>query len=791
MYNLGEQFLFDMNKAKANPAVVFKGTNYRISILTERLIRIEYNKSGLFIDTPTELVLCRNFGITKMDVNQDNNYLEVKTKYFKLSYAKEKNIAGSNLKVNLNGTESVWYYGHPEVRTYNASVNSLDSVVSKYKFKKGIYSSEGFSTIDDSNTLLIDTNGNFIKRPSEGIDIYLFMYGNDYQLALNDYFSLSGRPLMIPRYALGNWWSKNYPYEDKTIDKLFDRFYRESVPISVLLFDYDWHIIDKRFNTGFTFDKKLIKNPSEFINKMHERGIRTGLNINPIGGIYPYEENYSNVLEYSKTPVNKTIAFAPYNPTYLDILLKLLLHPLENYGNDFFWLDYNHKDKQSLFVLSHFMYLDSGRKEDKRSMLISKNSNVASHRYGILDSGRTDISFDTLKYLPYVTSSGANIGLSWWSHDIGGFSGGKEDSELYLRYLQYGCFSPIFRIHVDGGRYYKREPWRWDIKTFQVAKEYMQLRHKLVPYIYSEAYKYYDSSIPLIKPLYYTNKEMYYDPLYKNEYYFGSEFLVSPLTDKKDILMNRVIHKFFLPEGTWYDFKTGKKFPGGRSYVSFFKDEDYPVFVKSGSIIPMDADITNGLSLPTNLEINIFPGMSNSYQLFEDDGISNLYKNGYYLKTLIDYNHQASNYTVIIRSLEGKSGIVPPTRNYKIRFRNTRKTDTIIVNFDGRDLPYNSYEDEKDFIVEVNDIKTIGQLTINCKGKAIELDTLRLINEDIDEIISDLEVDTFLKDKIGNILFSNLTIKKKRIEIRKLKKDKLDIKFIKMFLRLLEYIEQI
>ena len=126
-----------------------------------------------------------------------------------------------------------------------------------------------------------------------------------------------------------------------------------------------------------------------------------------------------------------------------------------------------------------------------------------------------------------------------------------------------------------------------------------------------------------------------------------------------------------------------------------------------------------------------------------------------------------------------------------VLFHNTLKTDNVIANFDGTNLEVNSYLDEKDFIVEVKNVKTIGQLTINCKGKAIEVDSISVINEDIDSIISDLEVETALKDKIASILFSNLPIKKKRIQIRKLKRDKLDQKFIKMFLRLLEYVEQI
>lgn len=787
MYDLGKQFHFNMEMGKAKNEAIVKGKFFRFTVLSERLIRIEYNKNGIFIDTPTELVLCRNFPIPKFNVNQDSKYLEISTNYFKLSYTKDSVISSSTLKIVLNGTESMWYYGHPEIKTYNALFNSFDE---KEKYTKGLFSLEGFVSIDDSKSRLIDLNGNFINRPTDSLDIYVFMYNNDFDLAMRDYINLTGKPQLIPRYALGNWWSKNYPYEENTLNRLFNRFEKEEIPISVLLLDSDWFLGSDKYLSGYTFNNKLISNPLSFSESMHKRGVRLGVSINPIEGIHPHEIMYNKVLEYIKVPANSTIAFAPFNPQFLDVFLKIIIHPLENAGVDFFWLDYKIKDSFLSKLLTHYMYLDSGRNEDKRNMLLSRNPIMAAHRYGILYSGRSKVGFDTLKKLPYINTSASNIGVSWWSHDVGGFYDGIEDGELFLRNIQFGCFNPIFRISANRGKYYKREPWRWDMNTYQIVKDYMQLRHRLVPYIYSEAYTYHNDGTPLIRPLYQKEHLLYFDDYYKNEYYFGSQLIVAPIITQKDQLMNRVIHKIYLPEGIWYDYKTGKKFPGG-SYVSFYKDEDYPVFAKSGSIIPMDAKKSNSLAVPTELEIQVFPGQSNNYTLFEDDGITNLYKTGYFLKTNIDYNYQANNYTLIIRAVEGKSGIIPAARDYKIRFRNTRATNEVIANFDGNSLEVECYEDENDFIVTIKNVKTIGQLSINCKGKAIEIDSIRLINEDIDNIISDLEVETRLKEKIASILFSNLTIKKKRILIKKLKKDKLDPKFIKMFLRLLEYVEQI
>ena len=196
-------------------------------------------------------------------------------------------------------------------------------------------------------------------------------------------------------------------------------------------------------------------------------------------------------------------------------------------------------------------------------------------------------------------------------------------------------------------------------------------------------------------------------------------------------------------------------------------------------------------ALPTNLEIHIFPGMSNTYKLYEDDGITNLYKENYYLLTSIDYNYRSNNYTVIIRPLDGKTGIVPPLRNYKIRFRNTKKADDVIVYAGENKIDVKSYVDGNDFILEIENVSTTEQLTINCKGKDIEIDATRVINEEIISILSDVKIETKLKIKIESIFFSNLSIKKKRIEIKKLKKDGLDKNFIKMFIKLLEYISEI
>ncbi len=800
MANLDEHFKIDYTHNKAKENAIFKGEKYRITILTERLIRFEYSETGEFYDGLTERVINRDFNVPEFEVKEDNKYLEISTKYFLLTYAKNKPFVASkvapdsNLKVILQNTDKMWYFNHPEARNFRGTNISLDENSTKTQYFKGLYSTDGFASIDDSNSLLINEFGELIPPTTKRVDTYLFIYRRDFGLCLRDYYALTGRPALIPRYSLGIWWNKDEIYSFEDIKKLITNFARNKIPYSVLLLGNNWHVKTDLPKTGYTFNPTLFKNPQDFINYMHERGVRVGLAIDPSEGISTQEPNYLTIKGNLHLAEEKNIPFNVFDTNILMEYFHGLINPLNDLGVDFYFIDYyNRKDIGTLKALNYYHFNDYKKYATRRGMLLSRNGLVAPHRLPIHYSGQTIVSWDTLKLLPFFNSTASNIGVSWWSHDVGGYKDGVEDSELYLRYVQLATFSPIFRFSAKHGHYYKREPWRWDFNTLNIVRDYCTLRHRLIPYLYAEAYQYHKTGLPLVQPLYYKNPEIYDEPSYKNEYYFGTELFVAPITVKKDRVMNRAVEKIFLPSGIWYDFKTGKKFPGNKRYVTFYRDEDYPVFAKAGSIIPL-ADLEENINVtnpPKSMEIHVFPGQSNTYKMYEDDGYSSLFEQGYYIMTHIDYNYLQNNYTLIIRPVEGKSGIIPPMRDYKIRFRNTREADDVIA-YVGQDMiATNSYIEDNDFIVEVKNVSTTSQLTVNCKGKDIEIDAVRIINEDVDSIISDLQIETQLKDKIANILFSDLDIKKKRIQIRKLRREGLKSIFVRMFLKLLEYIKEI
>jgi len=825
MAELGEHFKVDYSNTVSKPQAIFKGQFYRITILSDLLVRLEFSEEGYFEDRPTEFAKFRNFPLPQMKVDQNERVLDITTKYFNLRYEKEKSFFSNKyspesiLKIKLVGTNKEWYYGHPEARNYGGIITNLDNTTDPFiqesevmdlkqikkkvenmmfTKQKGLYSGDGFVSIDDSNSNFLAEDGTLIFNDKKRIDVYVFLYNRDFGNCLQSYYTLTGMPPLIPRYALGIWWNKSDYYDFDAIKKLLADFNRNKIPLSVLLLGDNWHLKDKnnlkRFNSGFTFNRELFYKPAEFTKYLHDRGVRVGLSLDPSEGIHPHEPKYTEIAKALGHSDKQTIPFNVFDRTLLVAYLKELIDPLYTVGVDFFEINYrNLKDKKTNDALNYYHFTDCTKMEGLRPMILSRPSTYAPHLYPAHYSGETLVSWNTLKELPMYNSTASNLGMSWWSHDIGGYKEGVEDTELYARYVQYGTFSPIFRFSAKYGRYYKREPWKWDIKTTHIVSQYCIMRHRLVPYIYSEAYKYYKVGLPLIQPLYYQYPEIYDEIDYKNEYYFGSELLVAPITKSKDKIMNRSVERIFLPKGTWYDFKTGKKYLGDKRYILFYRDEDYPVFARNGSIVCMGdlEENLNATNCPKTMEIHIFPGKSNQYNLYEDDGYSNLYKEGYYLLTRVDYNYMANNYTLIIRPVEGKTGIVPAKRTYRIRFRNTREAEDVIVYIDNEKVECETLVDDTDFIVEVKDVPTTKQLTINCKGKDIEIDAVRLINEDIDSIISDLQIKTTLKVEIGTIIFSNLSLEQKRMAIRKLSKKGLDKQFINMFMKLLEYVAQI
>ena len=778
MAGLCSYFVKNSKDLIPNRRNVVRGDKYRFTVLSPRLIRIEYNKNNKFEDRATALVVKRDFGYTPYTINQTDISLTITTEYFTLTYVKSAPINGKNIKVAINGTDKEWYPEIKEVRNLGTINYSLDDLDKNLNLNKGLYSFDGFATLYD-NTFAID-NEMFVNR-EDFFDLYLFVYKQDLGLCLQDYFNLTGYPPMIPRYALGSWWYKNDPYNMYDIDNIIKKFNDNHIPISVFLLGNKWH----NNIENFSYDKTLFdisSLPFYYQNKIQ----KFGLTLNPELPIYHNDPLYPSLVG-SINNYKDYISFIPLNNNTINSYLNIVLSSLKNTGINIFNIDYYNKaDLQGLFLLNHYHYTIANLNE--LGIILSRNPGIAPHRYPIIYSGKTRVSWDTLRVLPNYNNSAANMGISWYAHAIGGYYGGIEDDELYIRYIQFGVFNPIFILASDTGKYYKREPWKWNQLNLSVIREYMQLRNKLVPYIYNEGYTYHQFGVPIIQPLYYKYPKIYDEPNYVNQYFFGSKIMISPIIKRKNLEMNRVVQRIFIPNGIWYDYTTGKKFTGNKYYVEFYKDEEYPIFIKEGSIIPMSLEETT--EVPTNMELQIFPaenGLYGSYELYEDDGIS-LNNKQNFLITKMNLDKVENGYKFTIVRKDGNYNI--PNRNYLLRFRNMKSPEKVIVNYQNEQKEH-KYEIEKnDLIVKLNDIDVYQPIEVNIIGKNIEIETISVINEEIEGILDDLEINTLLKEKIDAIIFSELPINKKRIGLRKLKKSGLEPKYINMFISLLEFIQK-
>lgn len=799
MYNLGSQFKFDLKLAKGNEQATVAGKHYRFTVLTESLIRLEYSETGEFEDRPSERVWYRRFQRPEFYVQSDSQFLEIKTKFFSLTYQKEAKFSANplnpmaNLEIDILSNEKAWYYKHPEARNYISPCGEFDKNNELGKIK-GLYSTDGFTSIDDSDSLIFNEDGTLESRKNKNIDIYVFVYGNLFARCLSDYYKITGYPHLVPRYALGIWWYKDEAYNDYTLSKLLNNFQNKRIPTSVIILNNDWHVNHyekyKDLKTGFTFDANSFKEPAKMIGYLHKNKIRLGLTLNSSESIKKFEKSYPTAIKYIKPDKNGEIPFNVFNNVFLDIYFKIFVHTLTNLDVDFFRIEAN--DNTVRFYLNHYHTLDTKAINNKRPLILTHDSYIAPHRYPVISTGYSRVGWDSLIQMCEYNINLANRGITWATHAYGGFTGGVEDSELYLRYIQLATFSPIFLLSSAKGKYYKREPWKWDYHTFVIAREFMIFRQKMVPYLYTEGFKFTSQGIPLIEPIFYRYPDLYDDEIYHREYFLGSQLFVSPILSKKEEIMKRAIHRFFLPDGVWYDLYTGKKFLGNKKYVLFYSDEVYPIFAKAGAIIPFGTNENiNDVGNPTTLEISFFPGASNKYILYEDDGITEQYKSNNSFQTDIEYKYLPNNYEIIIKPKEGNTAVNFPTRNYKLILKNVRDVADVKTEVNLKAYPFRKYADGNDLIIELNNVNTNSRLSIKCYGKDIESSNFRVLNDDIEGIISDLAIDTELKNSIDAILFSNMDLKRKRIEILKLKRKGLQPRFANLFLKLLEYVASV
>ena len=266
--------------------------------------------------------------------------------------------------------------------------------------------------------------------------------------------------------------------------------------------------------------------------------MKVTLNLHPAGGIEPWETSYPAMARaMGIDPATKK--YVPFDITsrkFADNYFDLVLHPLEKQGVNFWWLDWQQQNFTKIpganptFWLGYVFFTDQAR-EGKRPLMLNRWGGLGEHRYQIGFSGDTISVWSSLAFQPWFTATAANVGYAYWSHDIGGHMPGAVDPELYTRWVQFGVFAPVLRTHTTKNPEAERRIWAYPEPYSGIMRSDFDLRYALVPYIYTEGRRTYDTGVAFLRPLYYNWPEaaQAYDS--KNEYQFGKEMLVAPVVN--------------------------------------------------------------------------------------------------------------------------------------------------------------------------------------------------------------------------------------------------------------------
>lgn len=658
---------------KGNPNQEYISGNIRVTVIAPELLRVEFDPRSTFLDKATQSIWYRDLGSCEYKLIFEDKHLVVKTEKatFYVNRKKQRidfvEIGGERIKANNKDNLKGTY-------------RTLDMKRGSAPLGLGVIGRNGVAVLED-NSLILDEDGECKARAREK-DYYCFASKSP-QRALELFYKITGAPPMVPRYALGNWWSRYRKYSQEEYLDLMNKFIEREIPFTVATIDMDWHWVDvaKRFGytdfkdsyicqrgwTGYSWNTELFPDYKAFLKELKEKNLHVTVNLHPASGVRSFENQYEEMCKEMDRPADGTpVRFDCTDPKFLNAYFKVLHKPYEKDGVDFWWIDWQ-QGKWSklpgldpLWACNHYHTLDNAA-NGKRPLILSRYAGLGSHRYPLGFSGDACIVWSALNFQPYFTYNASNVGYTHWSHDIGGHTmGNPENDELYLRWVQFGVFTPIMRLH-SSCNILSKEPWNH--KTVEEeAVQALRYRHALIPYVYTAYYNNYKHSIPICKPLYYDYPEWEEAYKAKNQYMFGENLMVCPITSKwnKEGVSTREI---WLPEGIWTDIFTGEVLGGGYHKVSRDK-KSIPVFAKEGAIIPHAEVEGNYSGNPETLVLNVYNVANGEYSLYEDDGESTDYQEDKGAFTKFEWKDNVFT----INPAGGEISLLPQERTYTVCF---------------------------------------------------------------------------------------------------------------------------
>lgn len=567
-----------------------------------------------------------------------------------------------------------------------------------------LLSSEGYGLLWDnySRTVYKDVADSSYLWSDVGEKVqYYFIKGNSCDEIISQNRQLTGEVPMYPRWALGYMQSRNRYSSAEELLGVVRKQRKLKVPLDVIILDY-YHWDDQGFGS-FVFDEETFPDPEEMINTLHEEyHCKLLVSVWPsfTPGIKNWELlNSKGYLLDIMTAFNSQV-YDAFNPDAVGLYYQLLSKSYLYKGVDGWWFDATEPEDwrdliqskcylgaaaKYLNTYSYFsikgVYERQVRESDKRVFVLTRSGFTGQQQFGTtVWSGDVDATFEELKRQIPAGLNFCMSGLPFWTTDIGGYKGGDPtDStyqELFTRWFQYGTFCPIFRSHgrrYPGDRSGENEIWSYGEETQKILSKFIELRYRLLPYIYSLSAQVTFNGFTLMRALPF---DFIHDSKTHNitdQFMFGHEFLVCPITES-----GAISRRVYLPKGCqWFDFWTGNAYAGGQEIEADAPIEKMPLFVKSGSIIPMGPVMQYSTEqIPDPIKLHVYPGTNASFTLYEDENEHFNYKNGQFQKIPILYNEAEK--LLIIGESEGSYPECLKKRTFQIVLAG--KLDKIVTN---------------------------------------------------------------------------------------------------------------
>ncbi len=660
----GRYELLDYDPVAAETAVVFWGTEFRLTVLTDRLVRVEHDPSGIFEDRPTLAFVNRRLSVPAFSVANVSGVLQLTTARVSLSLGAD--LASLRL-TSRDGAFGPWRYGDTTEGNLLGTIRSLDLLraadlnctrnADKRVHGEQLHCSwapisrRGVAALEDAGNWCLKPDYSFWEGPSrDAADLYLFAYALRFRDAMAAFVQVAGAVPLPLRATLGIMHSRWYNYDADQVRQVVDAYSERSLPLDCFIFDMDWHF---KFGWGgYTWDPSLFPVPAATLAFLRSRGLAVGANLHDDSGVVRDEARYQAMRAAVGWASNTTTVpfLSCANTTFAWGLEDAVMAPLDF---DIPWIDWQQGGTRGgctdgahnpTIWLNRLRATDRMRRgEAGRATILSRWGGQGSHRYPLGFSGDVLlVDWSDLAYQPYFSLTASNVLFSW-SHDIVG-PHGPLAHELNVRWIQWGAFSSLFRTHDRG----MAEGVCADfdvcanVEIFDLPRPYYGAaraavveRARLRPYIYTAYRELFDTGIALLRPMYYDWPEHAEAYLCDSEgafaqYMFGPSLLVAPVVCSAHLLSKMAATTVWLPPGCWTDVVLGlvRCSPNGTTLTATYDLSEVPRFVRGNTVLATAPAAVRAAAPLVALQLEVFPDGSDGNsgaEIYEDDGTTTGY----------------------------------------------------------------------------------------------------------------------------------------------------------------------